>query len=222
MFFQCGGIILKGSYTTGIKADVSVSTTRAFLPPYHVGKRGYTRLAHVSDTSTSHHDYMHIGLHANRQMQAYTNRQRLDGPCPIIWHEAISAVVWTYSQWSHMHKKISWFVYTPVKNIIFFVMMTKTPPTDTKKATRLWAWVSMLQWITAVAWSKYEQCALPSRKPGANMCNCGAHVVLCTLQHISRIPGCWTPRCIFQNICLTPGAMSSNWSRLNYTLFKAY
>lgn len=66
---KCGGIILKGSYTAGIKADVSVSTTRAFLPPYHVGKREYTRLAHVSDTSTSHHDYMRIGsrLHANRQ-----------------------------------------------------------------------------------------------------------------------------------------------------------
>lgn len=78
-----------------------------------------------------------------------------------------------------------------LKAFFFYIKMTKTPPTDTKRATNLGAWVSMLQWVTAVAWSKYELCALPlfSRKLGANVCNCGAHVVLRTLQHISRTLG---------------------------------
>lgn len=163
---------------------------------------------------------MRIGsrLHANRQMQAYTNRQLLDGPCPIIWHEAISAVVWTHRYHDLLTHRLKTCIF-------FYIMMTKTPPTNTKRATSLWARVSMLQWITAVALSKYKLCALPLFKQTTQgkisvivgpMWFC-AH---CNIYQESR--GCWTPRRIFQNICLTPGAMSSNWSRLNYTLFKAY
>lgn len=202
-------------YMTGIKADVSVSTTRTFLPPYHVGKRGYTRPAHVSDTSTSHQDYMHIGLHANRQMQAYTNRQLLDGPCPIICHKAISAVVWMYSQWSHMHKKISWQKH----NFFFYIKMTKTPPNRHKKGYQLMSSSEHVAMDNCCCMIQVWTVRACSAENSGQICVIVGPVWFCAHCNIyEESRGCRTPRCIFQNICLTPGAMSSNWSRLNYTL----